>query len=472
MARSHWLSAGTLVVGFVLVVTPSVLSLAPAAESPGRLRYGFKPDQTVAYRIEITADRDDATETFQGVICFKCRSAEKDLLELTYSGGLNRTSNAKPSQSFSRFGPPRFGPRMFGPSRAFGPFSETPFKGLIVTTNDLTVTCLGEVQSMRGNSQLPYLLGNASLLIFEPLPAEAKESWSMTTGISITEEGGRQGFPYRLPFDRESSKQTTSGSEVLTFRVQSVDGPRVFIDKTYRLDSPAVNKEVSGFQVNGTGTWVFNREQGIPESLELEQRLVFQKGNTTTTVPMSVRYFHMSEAEFEAHQEKQKQLEEEGRKRIAERQEKEANTPLTEEEIRKALENLHSDNMGNIILALQNLQKKNPKMSDPRLAMAIDTLKGHENALIRQNAEKAAQKWPLPPVALPVSARKRTWSDSSGTFTVEAEFVALTGDKVCLRRSDGKEIEVALDHLSVADQEVAQELAKAPSVPNIDNPFD
>jgi hypothetical protein len=53
-----------------------------------------------------------------------------------------------------------------------------------------------------------------------------------------------------------------------------------------------------------------------------------------------------------------------------------------------------------------------------------------------------------------------------------AEFLALEGDTVRLKRSDdGKELEVPLSRLSEADQKAARELAKV-SKPVVKNPFE
>lgn len=46
----------------------------------------------------------------------------------------------------------------------------------------------------------------------------------------------------------------------------------------------------------------------------------------------------------------------------------------------------------------------------------------------------------------------RTWSDASGKFRVEAQFVELADGKVRLQRTDGQVISVPLDRLSPADQ--------------------
>lgn len=70
-------------------------------------------------------------------------------------------------------------------------------------------------------------------------------------------------------------------------------------------------------------------------------------------------------------------------------------------------------------------------------------------------------------VALAATARAemRTWSDASGKFNVEAEFVAIDGEKVILRNADGKEIKVPLDKLSEEDQQAANELAGSEDSP-------
>lgn len=55
---------------------------------------------------------------------------------------------------------------------------------------------------------------------------------------------------------------------------------------------------------------------------------------------------------------------------------------------------------------------------------------------------------------------KRTWTDNTGKFKIEAEFVKLSGGRVTLRRDDGTEITLTLDRLSEADRRIAQQLAE------------
>ncbi len=56
--------------------------------------------------------------------------------------------------------------------------------------------------------------------------------------------------------------------------------------------------------------------------------------------------------------------------------------------------------------------------------------------------------------------KPRTWTDATGSFTVEAVFVDLSDGKVRLKKTDGQVITVELEKLSSADQQVARSLSK------------
>jgi len=68
----------------------------------------------------------------------------------------------------------------------------------------------------------------------------------------------------------------------------------------------------------------------------------------------------------------------------------------------------------------------------------------------------------------------RTWSDASGKFKVEAEFIGLEGDKVQLKKANDQVISVPLSKLSTGDQDIAKILARpapAAKMPEPENPF-
>jgi hypothetical protein len=75
--------------------------------------------------------------------------------------------------------------------------------------------------------------------------------------------------------------------------------------------------------------------------------------------------------------------------------------------------------------------------------------------------------WFLSAVAAVAQGEVRKWTDNSGGFSVQAEFVELAGNQVALKREDGTTIHVPLEKLSSADQEYVRQ--KTPSKPA--NPF-
>lgn len=62
-------------------------------------------------------------------------------------------------------------------------------------------------------------------------------------------------------------------------------------------------------------------------------------------------------------------------------------------------------------------------------------------------------------MALSVGAA-RTWTDVSGKFAIEADFVELAGENVRLRKADGEIISVPLARLSLADRQIAEQQAR------------
>jgi hypothetical protein len=64
-----------------------------------------------------------------------------------------------------------------------------------------------------------------------------------------------------------------------------------------------------------------------------------------------------------------------------------------------------------------------------------------------------------------VTAQQRTWTDSSGKFSVEAEFVETKQDSVVLKKTSGKLITVPVARLSETDRRYLQSLAEPDSRP-------
>ena len=208
----------------------TVRAQAAGARQSAPLRYQWKQGQVLAYEVQITADRSDVADAMKGVITYTVEGLDGEQGRVTYRGGLQRTKTPKPSQAAGVGGLP-FGPRFClpgFPSFPRSPFDSNPFKGLTTTTNQLTVTPQGSVQSMQGDSQLPYLLGNLSLIVFEPLSDKPEATWTVSSGVTITEGGGQRsgppffrppGFP-GSPFGGGQPDKQTAGSEATSLTIE------------------------------------------------------------------------------------------------------------------------------------------------------------------------------------------------------------------------------------------------------------
>jgi hypothetical protein len=446
-----------------------------------------------AYEVEITADRDDVTDTMKGVITYTVKGSEGGQLRVTYQGGTTRKKQQKAGQSSAGARPPfgpRFGRSSFGrgpggPRGPRGPFAGTSFKGLTTTTNEITLKSQGEIQSLTGDSQLPYLLGNLSIMVFEPLPEAYQTSWAVNSGVTITEENERRtGPPFfaRPPFDRDDPSKQTGASETTSFTIESDDGNLVSTNKRYQLTSPSTDGE--SFQISGSGKWVFNRSLAVSESLDFKQNLTVHDGNKTITVPMTIKYRRLSEAELAKHQEEKQKQREEQKQRLAEMQRKRGDKSLSDTDRQKILDDLKSGTTSRILRALQQLQRKSPTKSDPQIAAAVRALASHQNRLIQQLAQKVeaklsdadmgASQTAAPEDTIPGAASGsgglRTWTDNTGSFKIEAAFLGIADGAVRLRRQDGREISVPLARLSRGDQKVAEELGKKAEASS--NPFE
>ena len=387
---------------FLAISLALPITWASAAES---LRYRFGPDQQFAYEVEITADMPTQVETLKGVISYKATSTG-DPLKVTYQGGLKKSTKTKPGKSSGRsgFGPPGFGrPGGFPfPMGMGGPFgrSSNPFMGLTTTSNDITLTPRGRVLAMKGDSQLPYLLGNLSILIFEPLPDKYEKSWTVDNGVTITEEGDdRSGFgppiPHFGPFGPRWGNEpdkTAAGSESASFKHKSDSGKSSTYEKTYRLRSPGGEESLS---IDGSGEWTFNRQMGISESFDAKYRLTVSKDNVNLTIPVSIKYSRLSDGEWGKIQKEREVAAQEQRQKLeqmtAERKAK-AESPIEGDERKQVLNDLGANNLAVLGTTLKMLADKTER-SDDEIAQAVKPLTKHSDPKVSEQAKSALAKF-------------------------------------------------------------------------------
>ncbi|MEM7390847.1 MAG: SHD1 domain-containing protein [Verrucomicrobiota bacterium] len=369
---------------------------APATEP---VHYRWTPETEFAYEITIVADEPDDVATLKGVIEYKVNEDK-----LSYEGGLKKTVKKKTqSSSLRRPGFPfPMGPRAaFGAGGGPGPFSRrvNPFKGLERTSNQLELNELGYLISLEGTSHLPYLIGHLSLLPFEPLGEPGEENWEVISGMQVTEAKDRVEsiIPFGGPFRRrppDSEGKKTLGAQINTYQLLKDDGKTITVKKATHLTTQE-GTDGETVSVEGLGTWVFDREAGLPQSADFAHRINYASKHHTLTVPVTIRYQRMSEQALI--QLRQKRVAEAARrkaeheKRIAEQQAKAA-APLTAEERAATFKELASRSARVLRSRLKMLNGKEPTEPDPELAAALQPLIGHVEKDLRETAENVLAK--------------------------------------------------------------------------------
>lgn len=227
----------------------------------------------------------------------KTGDAEGDIYNLRHSGQLmssKKNKNGIPA------------PGGIGRLGMFSPFGGVGLPRFPNHT-DLRVDGFGRVVDAKGgNSQLPYVLGNLSLLVLEPLSAEGRRRWEVTDRIAIEEKGddrpgfGPGNFP-RPPFGPrmprpgfpgapEPKGKTYEGLEKTVYSLGERNGDTVSIKKQYEMKTQEAGAKQPHLQLVGEGTFVFDTNQGLPKSLDFQVTLNVSEGNVTARLPIHIEY--------------------------------------------------------------------------------------------------------------------------------------------------------------------------------------
>ncbi|MCM2370966.1 SHD1 domain-containing protein [Aporhodopirellula aestuarii] len=459
------------------------LSLIFSNASAQPLEYQLSKDQVVAYRVTVTATLPSSVETLKGLIAFTGKGTDNANQIVEYRGGLTKSTKSTVARTMPMRGGFRGRPGG-GPPR--GPFDQPNFRGLTQSTSTLVISSKGDIVSMRGDSQLPYLLGNLALMPFEQLPAEGESEWGDGTSLTITskEESSRFG-PRFGPFAQGNEEETTTGGgEKSEYRIQTDDGKLVSILKTYSLNSPAATSKDTGFEMSGSGTWVFNRELGMSESMDFKVDMTVESGNSSTKIPLTIEWNRIPEQEYKDFLKEREELRAAA---IAKAKEPAYPVKISESNKKRILSRLNHSQWGVVWGELQSLSRSRMTglvAEDMDLMVVVGGLRSNSNDKVKAAAEVIWKKWgasfeelaseeqkaaaagaaeesnPFIVVTADDMSGPRQWSDKSGRFKIEAEFVALEGTTVVLKGKDGKQIKVDKARLSPDDQAVIERLAK------------
>jgi beta-lactamase regulating signal transducer with metallopeptidase domain len=357
---------------------------AAVVDGPGPLRYRWVSGRTYVYSVHIEAENAESIETLSGTPSYTVRWAGKDGAELVSNGRLMPSEKIKPAQAVPFARPPRMR----------GPFST--FSGVGVPTfptgeHVLNLSDRGSLQSMSGQSQLPYVLGNLSQLVILPFPEDARSQWeeSGKTTITLKTVEDRNPFP-RPPFPRPAfgplaERQEGQQLEARERSEYTCDAPQnnaVVIHKQYELKTIEMRDGQPRLALTGTADITFDLALGVPTSLAGQYKLTHDSENTTQRTPISIVA---------------KLLSDEERTRLeAETSAAMQRIPLDRSALNDALADLMAAESFRVQNAALRLERADPQGRRDEVARALVPLLASPEKLTRQAGARALAVWGTP----------------------------------------------------------------------------
>lgn len=348
------------------------------------LQYAPSPGVQHQYEFDIRLDLGTEKTRLFGVTTYDVATTEDDQVEFKFRGGLTEKRSSTTVRAF----PPR--PRMpsFGP-RHFGLMNDRPtYRGLTTTTNTVALSKSGELLSLTGESQLPYLLGHLSLLPFEPLPDDSQAQWQVNGPIAVLSETSPNVWD---PFGQSNDRDLRSAEMNTTYRLVRQDEKKVFIEKQSALVLKTP-KEGAGLKMTGRGEWVYDKELHMPAALDFVYDLELEIGGVTLQAPLTLKYHRLTEAEIQHRQETTEKREAES-KRLAQERLTQSKRPVSDSQRETWLENLKSVKQYERIKTLQELTHRDPDEKDSIIVEAIRQHLNDPNRAVSMMAKAALKQW-------------------------------------------------------------------------------
>jgi HEAT repeat protein len=346
---------------------------AAAAGALKKLRYNWKKDQAYVYRVRIIGERGNDTENRSGNVTYKVKSTRMGEVQLAMTGDL-KYADVEHSRRYVV---------ITGRHVGFVSNVDKPIEATI------TIDPVGRLLESPGGAPLPYLLGDLSELVVEPLPRAEEASWTVNSdpGIAVVS--------LHYPYSRYSSSTYREGvpaAEKTVYTVLGESDNMILISKHYEMTSAASLAGKPRIEASGDGKLKFDPQRGVFASLDFDMRVTVRDSNKTEDTPLHLSYRLLSDEELaEAAKEAQKAKDD------ADKAEKEKLRPLTDKEIDAAVDDLASDDVKRTTAAAKLLSEKKPQQPNPKVAKALEAVMLHgEDALRRGSAAHAMKNWSTP----------------------------------------------------------------------------
>jgi len=299
---------------------------------------------------------------------------------------------------------PPFGPP---PELTMDPFSRMRASMPDTERGKFRVDVVGETYDDDLELNLPFLFGPVALLAIEPLGESGESVWYRQRTLSIIrteqEEQASSPFgPFRHhprffghplapePDSREKVIGVTSAFERFDYELGALTEDTIEIKKRYSLKT-LDDKADPKFTVKGEGAVLFDRQAGVPKSMQFDARFEVQTENVTLGIPVKFTYEQVdltpaaSAPAAPAAVAAQPTAQEQPKDRT-----------LKAEQVDDILKRLGSNEHFAMTRALAELKNSTPGPRHKEIAQTLEGMLKHKDWPIRQQAAEALVVWCLP----------------------------------------------------------------------------
>ena len=373
-------------IGLVLFLTASLPALLSAAE-PVTLKYHWKQGEELAYRVEIEVDLEDSTEVLSGIEQYRVTEATDDSLTIRCKGSLNSTRKIKRNKGRRLIIPPT--PRM--------PHTN-PFAGLsgsmagLMNPHEIVMNRFGEVETVKGSSLLPYLIGHLSQINLIPLSTAGKSEWSEQDKAKISViSSDRMTLPFRGP----NVEKTLEAKKSTEYQIAGEQGNLVTIKVQHSYRTIAAVEDGPEVELTGTGEIQFDKQLGAVKELKLNYKMVRRSESSTHRIPITITSHLLTAEELKQHQAAQAELRQ---KHEAEMQKREAAAKFEvpenlDAELTAILKDLSTTNLFQRKAALKKLSQAKPTEKNPEVARVLIGILESNDITVVKDASEALVVW-------------------------------------------------------------------------------
>lgn len=371
--------------GLVLFLTAGLPALLSAAD-PVALKYQWKQGQELAYRIAIEVDLEDSTEVLSGIEQYRVTEATDHSLTIRCTGSLNSIRNIKHKQ----------GRRLIIPRAPRMPHSN-PFAGLTgsmagVNPHEIVMNRFGEIETIKGSSLLPYLIGHLSQINLIPLSPAGKAEWSEQDKAKISViSSDRMALPFRGP----NVEKTLEAKKSTEYVIEGEQGNLVTIKVQHSYRTIAMVEDGPEVELTGSGQIQFDKQHGAVKELKLNYKMVRRSESSTHRIPITITSHQLTAEELAQQQAAQAELR---KKHEAEMQKREAAAKFEvpknlDAELTEILQDLSTTNLLQRKAALKKLSLVKPTKKNPEVARILIGLLESKDITIVKDASEALVVW-------------------------------------------------------------------------------